>query len=150
MPTGPDLDTLRLLRAARDEIDRRFADDITVGEIAAHVHLSPAHFARRFRAAYGESPHRYLMTRRLERAAWSLRSGASVTDACTSVGFSSLGSFSSRFREVYGVSPSDYAALDHSALTRVPPFMASRLTRRQRESGERSRRNGEASDPAGS
>lgn len=144
MPADADLDTLRRMRAARDEIDRRFADDITVAEVAAHVHLSPAHFARRFRAVYGESPHRYLMTRRLERAAWALRQGACVTDACTSVGFSSLGSFSSRFREVYGLSPSDYATLDHSALVGVPPFMASRLTRRQRESGERSSRNEEA------
>ncbi|WP_040163593.1 helix-turn-helix transcriptional regulator [Microbacterium gorillae] len=144
MTPPPDLATLRLLRTARDTIDRRFADDLTVGELAASVHLSPAHFARLFRAIYGEAPHQYLMTRRLERAAWLLRSGTGVTDACTAVGFSSLGSFSSRFREVYDCSPSAYARLDHRAVAELPPFIASRLTRPQRHRGESSR-NEEAS-----
>lgn len=128
----PDVPTLRLLRRARDLIDRRYADGITIGAVAAEVHLSQAHFTRSFRAAYGETPHQYLLTRRLERAAWLLRRGSTVTDACTAVGFSSLGSFSSRFREVYGETPSAYAVRDHDDVALVPPWVASRLTRPQR------------------
>lgn len=139
-----DLDTLRLLRRARDLIDRRFAEHLSIPDVAAAVHLSPAHFSRSFRAVYGESPHQYLLTRRLERAAWLLRSGVAVTEACTAVGFSSLGSFSTRFREVYGRAPSAYAAEDHAAMRDLPPFMAAHLTRMQRHAGEVSR-NEEAS-----
>jgi AraC-like DNA-binding protein len=128
----PDLDTVRLLRRARDLIDRRYADGLTIPDVAAHVHLSPAHFTRSFRALYGESPHQYLLTRRLERAAWLLRQGASVTDACIGVGLSSLGSFSTRFREVYGETPSSYARREHADIEQVPPFVAARFTRRRR------------------
>lgn len=149
MTPTPDLDTLRLLRTARDIIDRRFAEDISIPLIASAVHLSPAHFTRSFRTAYGETPHQYLLTRRLERAAWLLRAGTSVTDACTAVGFTSLGSFSTRFRDVYGRTPSAYAAEDHAAVREVPPFVASRLTRRQRHAGEASR-NEEAHGGSGS
>lgn len=145
MRSVPDLATLRLLRAARDRLDREYASALTIADVAAGVHLSPAHFTRTFRAVYGETPHQHLLTRRLERAAWLLRQGSSVTDACTAVGFSSLGSFSSRFREVYGVTPSSYAATDHSHMQQLPPFVAARLTRFQRHAGEASRRNGEAS-----
>ena len=155
MDARADLDTLTRLRRARDLIDRRLTEDLTIAEVAASVHLSSAHFTRRFRAAYGETPHQYLLTRRLERAAWLLRSGTSVTDACTAVGFSSLGSFSSRFREVYGITPSAYAARDHAAIELLPPFIAAQLTRRQRRSGEdalaaEASRNGEATGPADS
>lgn len=146
----PDLATLRLLRMARDRIDREYASDLTIADVAAGAYLSPAHFTRSFRAVYGETPHQHLLTRRLERAAWLLRQGTSVTDACTAVGFSSLGSFSSRFREVYGVTPSAYAAENHAHMQQLPPFVAARLTRRQRHTGESSRRNGEAQGGADS
>lgn len=132
----PDVATLRLLRRARDLIDLRYADGVTIVEVAAAVHLSQAHFTRSFRAAYGETPHQYLLTRRLERAAWLLRQGTPVTEACVGVGFSSLGSFSSRFREVYGESPSAYAAHDHDEMSLLPPWVASRLTRVQRHAAE--------------
>lgn len=104
---------LVLLRRARDLIDRRYAEPLDVPAIAASVHLSAAHFSRRFRAVYGETPHRYLMTRRIERACAMLRGGASVTEACMAVGATSLGSFSSRFTEVVGTTPSVYRAAEH-------------------------------------
>jgi AraC-like DNA-binding protein len=104
---------LVLLRRARDLIDRDFAEPLDVPAIAAAVHLSAAHFSRRFRATYGESPHRYLMTRRIERACAMLRAGLSVTEACMRVGCSSLGSFSSRFTEVVGTTPSAYRTAEH-------------------------------------
>lgn len=139
MIPASDLTTLRLLRQARDLIDRSFAEPLTIAGVAATVHLSPAHFTRSFHQAYGETPHQYLLTRRLERAAWMLRSGATVTDACTAVGFSSLSSFSTRFRQAYGRSPSAYAREDHSRVQELPPFLAARLTRQQRHAGEVSR-----------
>jgi AraC-like DNA-binding protein len=82
--------------------------------------MSPSHFARRFRATYGETPYSYLMTRRIERAQALLRQGTSVTDACMAVGCTSLGSFSSRFTEIVGETPSQYRARDHSGRTVVP------------------------------
>lgn len=128
----PDLETIRLLRRARDLIDRRYAERVTIAEVARTVNLSPAHFTRSFRRVYGESPHQYLLTRRLERAAALLRHGMGVTDACMMVGFSSLGSFSTRFSEVYGVTPSAYAAAPHDRLDDLPPFITSRITRQPR------------------
>ncbi|MEO7588053.1 MAG: helix-turn-helix transcriptional regulator [Arachnia sp.] len=91
--------------------------------------MSPAHFSRRFRAAYGETPYRYLMTRRIERAMALLRAGTSVTDACMAVGCSSLGSFSSSFTEIVGESPSAYRARDHSAVQEMAPCIAKSVTR---------------------
>jgi AraC-like DNA-binding protein len=95
--------------------------------------MSPAHFSRRFRAAYGETPYSYLMTRRIERAMALLRQGSSVTDACLAVGCTSLGSFSSRFTEVVGVTPSQYRARDHSQHEALPACV-SRIGTRPRRS----------------
>ena len=98
----------RLLRA-RDAIDRAYAEPLDVGAIAAVAHLSPAHFSRCFRSVFGETPHRYLQRRRIERSMFLLReTGRSVTDICTDVGFTSLGTFSRTFRQIVGESPSAY------------------------------------------
>ena len=95
--------------------------------------MSTAHFSRRFRAAYGETPHAYLMTRRIERAQALLRRGdLSVTEVCLAVGCSSLGSFSARFTELVGETPTAYRARDHSALASVPGCIARDLTRPRR------------------
>lgn len=115
MLTQAELDELVALRRVRDHMDRHFAQPLRVVELARLAHQSPAHFARRFRATYGEPPHRYLMTRRLERAATMRASGSSVTDAAMAVGWRSLGSFSQRFTEVYRCPPSSYrsGSIDH-------------------------------------
>lgn len=98
----------RLLRA-RDAIDRAYAQPLDVPTIAAVAHLSPAHFSRCFRAVFGETPHRYLQRRRVERSMFLLReSGRPVTEVCFAVGFSSLGTFSRTFRAIVGESPSGY------------------------------------------
>jgi AraC-like DNA-binding protein len=123
---------LVLLRRARDLIDRRFAEPLDVPAIAAAVHLSAAHFSRRFRAVYGESPYQYLMTRRIERACAMLRGGASVTEACMTVGFASLGSFSSRFSEIVGTTPSAYRAAEHPAESLMPTCTVKAVTRPSR------------------
>lgn len=128
------LDELRRLRRARDLIDREYATPLDVAAMARAALMSPAHFSRRFRAAYAESPHAYLMTRRIERAQELLRSGASVTDACLAVGFTSLGSFSARFTQVTGMTPTRYREMDHGDLAAVPPCMA-RLHLRPRRTG---------------
>jgi AraC-like DNA-binding protein len=125
---------LVLLRRARDLIDRRYAEPLDVPAIAAAVHLSTAHFSRRFRAVYGETPYQYLMTRRIERACAMLRAGASVTDACMQVGCTSLGSFSSRFTEVVGMTPTAYRAAEHAAEALMPDCAARIVTRRSRPS----------------
>ena len=95
--SGADLDELRLLRRARDQMDREYDRPLDVPALARTALMSTAHFSRRFREAYGETPYSYLMTRRIERAKALLRSGdMSVTEACFAVGCTSLGSFSSR------------------------------------------------------
>ena len=100
---------VHLLRA-KDLIDRRYADHLDVAALAREAHASPAHFARSFKRAFGETPHRYLLQRRVERAKELLRrSDLSVTEASLEVGFRSLGSFSTAFRELVGESPSNYA-----------------------------------------
>src|SRR6202451_2474182 len=91
-----ELATLAHLRRARDLIDREYARPLDVPTMAQHAFMSPAHFSRQFRAAYGETPYGYLMTRRIERAMALMRGGMSVTDACMTVGCTSLGSFRSR------------------------------------------------------
>ena len=103
--TPQELADLAHLRRARDLIDRDYAKPLDVPAMARAALMSPAHFSRKFRAAYGETPYSYLMTRRIERAKALLRQGMSVTDACVTVGCTSLGSFSSRFTEIVGETP---------------------------------------------
>jgi transcriptional regulator GlxA family with amidase domain len=98
----------RLLRA-RDAMDRAYAEPLDVRAVAAVAHLSEAHFSRSFRACFGETPHRYLQRRRVERSMFFLReTDRSVTNVCFDVGFSSLGTFSRTFREIVGEAPSEY------------------------------------------
>jgi transcriptional regulator GlxA family with amidase domain len=118
--TPEDVADLAHLRRARDLMDRDYAQPLDVPAMARAALMSPAHFSRKFRAAYGETPHSYLMTRRIERAKAFLRQGMSVTEACLAVGCTSLGSFSSRFTEIVGQSPSHYRAQDHRDLDLVP------------------------------
>ena len=122
--TPQELANLAHLRRARDLIDREYARPLDVPTMAAGALMSPAHFSRQFKAAYGESPYNYLMTRRIERAMALLRAGASVTDACMEVGCTSLGSFSSRFTEIVGMTPSEYRSREHSAVQAMPPCIA--------------------------
>jgi len=117
------------LRRARDFVDRNYAQPLDVQAVARTALMSPAHFSRKFRAAYGETPYSYLMTRRIERAKALLRQGKSVTDTCVAVGCTSLGSFSSRFTEIIGVTPSQYRALDHRDLEVVPSCVSMFATR---------------------
>src|ERR1700761_7508774 len=98
----------RMLRA-RDTMDRAFARPLDVSKLARVAHVSRAHFSREFRATFGETPHRYLQRRRVERAMELLReTDQSVTEICFDVGFASLGTFSRTFREIVGRSPSEY------------------------------------------
>ena len=115
---------LTFLRRAKDLIDRNYARPLDVPAMAAAASMSPGHFSRRFKDTYAETPYSYLMTRRIERAQSLLRAGVSVTDACLEVGCTSLGSFSTRFSEIVGVSPSDYRRLDHRHLEAIPPCIA--------------------------
>lgn len=99
------------LRKARDRIDREYADPLDVESLARTALMSAGHFSRSFRAAYGETPYGYLMTRRIERAKALLRRGdLSVTEVCVAVGCTSLGSFSTSFAKLVGVPPSEYRA----------------------------------------
>jgi transcriptional regulator GlxA family with amidase domain len=121
------------LRRARDLMDRDYAKPLDVPAMARQALMSPAHFSRQFRAAYGETPWSYLMTRRIERAMALLRRGeASVTDVCLAVGCTSLGSFSARFTEIVGESPSAYRARCHDATAMVPACVAKIWTRPSR------------------
>jgi AraC-like DNA-binding protein len=98
----------RLLRA-RDAMDRAYAEPMDVAAVAAVAHVSAAHFIRSFRAVFGETPHRYLQRRRVERSMFLLReTDRSITDICLDVGFVSLGTFSRTFREIVGETPSGY------------------------------------------
>jgi AraC-like DNA-binding protein len=126
-------DDLAHLRRAKDFMDREYARPLNVPELARAALMSPAHFSRQFRAAYGETPYGYLMTRRIERAKALLRRGdLSVTEVCLDVGCTSLGSFSSRFTELVGESPSAYRSRDHSAVAAVPSCIAKAHTRPSR------------------
>lgn len=137
---SPHLADLARLRRVRDLMDREYARPLDVSALARAALMSPAHFSRQFRAAYGETPYAYLMTRRIERAKALLRRGdVSVTEACLEVGCTSLGSFSARFTELVGETPTAYRARDHGALARVPGCIAKDLTRPNREPS----RNGE-------
>lgn len=125
-----NLDDLVRLRRARDLMDREYAKPLDVPALARYALMSPGHFSRSFRAAYGETPYGYLMTRRIERAKALLRQGElSVTEVCFAVGCTSLGSFSSRFTELVGESPSAYRARDHGAGAAVPGCVAMVRTR---------------------
>jgi AraC-like DNA-binding protein len=131
--TPADLDTLAYLRRARDLIDREYGSPLTVAEIARAAYMSPAHFSRQFRIAYGETPYSYLMTRRIERAKSLLQRGElSVTDVCMTVGCTSLGSFSARFTELVGETPTTYRRRDHQALAAIPSCVAKELSRPSR------------------
>jgi len=136
-----DLDELRRLRRARDRMDREYAQPLDVAALARTALMSTAHFSRRFRETYSETPYSYLMTRRIERAKALLRRGdLSVTEVCFAVGCTSLGSFSSRFSELVGETPSAYRARGHDELRAVPPCEAMVLTRprKSRDPAERS------------
>ena len=113
-------------------MDRHFAQTLSVPALAQQACMSPAHFSRKFRATYGETPYSYLMTRRIERAMALLRQGLTVTDACMAVGCSSLGSFSSRFAEIVGETPSAYRNRDHRSFDVIPPCVSKVRTRPQR------------------
>lgn len=118
------------LRRARDLIDRAYAQPLDVPALARTALMSPAHFSRQFRTAHGETPYGYLLTRRIERAKALLRRGdLTVTDACLQVGCTSLGSFSSRFTELVGETPSAYRARRHDAGAAVPACVAKVWTR---------------------
>ena len=117
----------RHLLRARDLADCRYAEPLTVADLARAAGLSPAHFSREFRRAFGEAPHQYLLTRRLERAAAMLRTtDRSVADICSSVGLSSLGSFTTSFRRMFGKTPLAFRASFPPALSylRIPPCIA--------------------------
>lgn len=121
---------LVLLCRARDMIDRDYAQPLDVPALARAALMSSGHFSRSFRAAFGETPYSYLMTRRIERAKALLRRGdLSVTDVCFAVGCTSLGSFSSRFTELVGASPSAYRARQHDHGAAIPACYAKLFTR---------------------
>ncbi|WP_031469655.1 helix-turn-helix transcriptional regulator [Sciscionella sediminilitoris] len=129
-PRDPALRDLALLRRVRDRMDREYAQPLDVEALARGVHMSAGHLSREFRRAYGESPYSYLMTRRIERAMALLRRGdLSVTEVCFAVGCSSLGTFSSRFTELVGMSPSTYRKEAGSATEGMPSCVAKQVTR---------------------
>jgi transcriptional regulator GlxA family with amidase domain len=132
--TPEEMADLVHLRRARDLMDREYAQPLDVPAMARAAVMSPAHFSRRFRAVYGETPYSYLMTRRIERAKALLRQGMSVTDACVAVGCTSLGSFSSRFTEIVGEAPSHYRGRDHRHHELVPSCVSMVATRPRRHS----------------
>jgi len=124
------LANLARLRRARDLMDREYAYPLDVAELAHAALMSPGHFSRQFRATYGETPYAYLAARRIERAKALLRLGdLSVTEVCMAVGFSSLGSFSARFTQLVGETPTAYRDRDHGSLVGVPGCIARDLTR---------------------
>jgi AraC-like DNA-binding protein len=111
-------------------MDRDYAEPLDVPALAREALMSPGHFSRSFRAAFGETPYNHLMTRRIERAKALLRRGdLSVTEICFAVGCSSLGSFSTRFTELVGESPSTYRAGNHEPAAAIPACMVKMHTR---------------------
>jgi AraC-like DNA-binding protein len=110
----------RHLLRAKDLVDARYREPLDVPTLARAAHLSPAHFSREFRRAFGESPHQYLLTRRLERAAALLRNtDRSVAEICFAVGLSSVGSFTTTFTRTYALSPTAYRAAHPPAVSRA-------------------------------
>jgi AraC-like DNA-binding protein len=135
----------RHLARARDLADARYFEDVGVEEMARAAGLSRAHFSREFKRAFGESPHAYLLTRRLERAASLLRTtDRSISDICFSVGLRSLGSFTTSFTRTYGLSPAAYrdSHPPAEAMARIPACVARFYGRPQRRTFR------EDSDPA--
>ncbi|CAH0171183.1 MULTISPECIES: helix-turn-helix transcriptional regulator [unclassified Microbacterium] len=130
MAAASDRADITVMRRVRDRIDREFARPLNVEDLARGVHMSAGHLSREFRRIYGEPPYSYLMTRRIERAMTLLRRGdLSVTEICFAVGFSSLGTFSTRFSELVGVSPSAYREDPSHSVDGVPPCLAKQVTR---------------------
>ncbi len=128
--TRPRLEDLTRLRRVRDRIDREYARPLDVEALARGVHMSAGHLSRQFRLAYGEAPYGYLMTRRIERAMALLRRGdLSVTEVCFEVGCASLGTFSTRFHELVGMSPSDYRRGQAATTAGIPSCVARQVTR---------------------
>jgi AraC-like DNA-binding protein len=133
----PDLVRLRRIR---DRIDREYAQPLDVDALARSEHMSSGHLSRQFRLAYGESPYAYLMTRRIERATALLQRGdLSVTEVCFTVGCASLGTFSTRFRELMGVPPGEYRRQMAERSAGLPSCVAKQVARpvRNREADER-------------
>lgn len=129
----------RHLLRARDLIDTRYADSLDVPTLAARAGVSPAYFARRFRATFGETPHRYLLARRLERAQFLLReTDRSVAEVCMDVGLTSVGSFTTSFKRVVGLTPTAYRDLARAPFPGIPMCVLRELTRPGQEG-----RNGE-------
>jgi AraC-like DNA-binding protein len=121
-------ETNRRMLRARDAMDRAYAQPLDVAALARIAHVSPAHFTRTFRATFGETPHRYLQRRRVERAMFLLReTGVSVTDICFQVGFGSPGTFSRTFHDIVGVTPRAYRR--QSAASGVPTCFTMAWTR---------------------
>jgi AraC-like DNA-binding protein len=130
MSGAPNRDDLVRLRRVRDRMDREYERPLDVEALARDAHMSAGHFSRQFRAAYGESPYSYLMTRRIERAMALLRRGdLSVTEVCFAVGCSSLGTFSSRFTELVGMPPSAYRREAAGPDAGMPSCVAKQVTR---------------------
>lgn len=126
----PRLQELQRLRRVRDRINREYAEPLNVEALARGENMSAGHLSRRFRAAYGESPYGYLMTRRIERAMTLLRrEDLSVTEICFEVGFSSLGTFSTRFSELVGMSPSTYRKRASESVRGIPACVTKQITR---------------------
>lgn len=124
------LGDLKLLRRVRDRMDREYAQPLNVEALARGVNMSAGHLSRQFKIAYGESPYSYLMTRRIERAMALLRRGdMSVTEVCFAVGCSSLGTFSTRFTELVGMSPSAYRRDATNTTAGIPSCVAKQVTR---------------------
>jgi AraC-like DNA-binding protein len=124
----------RYLLRAKDLVDARYAEPLDVGDLAREAGLSRAHFSAEFRRAFGESPHAYLLTRRLERASALLRTtDHSVADICMAVGLSSVGSFTTSFRRMFGLSPTAYRASQPPAslLARIPACVVHAYSRPQ-------------------
>jgi AraC-like DNA-binding protein len=127
---SPHLDDLARLRRVRDRMDREYAQPLDVEALARDAAMSAGHFSRQFRLAYGESPYSYLMTRRIERAMALLRgSELSVTEICFTVGCASLGTFTTRFTELVGMSPGAYRREATGAMAGVAPCVAKQVTR---------------------
>jgi AraC-like DNA-binding protein len=128
--SGARVDDLVRLRTVRDRIDRDHAQPLDVEALARGVHMSAGHLSREFRRVYGESPYRYLMTRRIERAKALLdRGDLSVTEVCFAVGCSSLGTFSTRFTELVGMPPSDYRRAATEATRGIPSCIVKQVSR---------------------